>query len=114
MSFVLEIRRRGRHVIGTILGALVFAYFMFHAVQGERGLLAWIQAKQQIAEAEAQREATAAERAQWEQRIALLRSSHLDADMLDERVRLLTGLGRKDELIIYDAAPLVVDPAPSR
>lgn len=102
MSFVLEIRRRGRHVIGTIFGALIFAYFMFHAVQGERGLLAWIQVKQQIAEAETQRSATAAERSRWEHRIALLRSAHLDADMLDERVRLLTGLGRPDDLVIYD------------
>ena len=102
MSVVLEIRRRGRHVIGTILGALVFAYFMFHAVQGERGLLAWIQVKQQIAEAETQRETTAVERARWEHQVSLLRSSHLDADMLDERVRLVTGFGRKDEFVIYD------------
>lgn len=111
MSVVLEIRRRGRHVIGTILGALIFAYFMFHAVQGDRGFLAWIQVRQRIAEAEAQHAATSAERAAWEHRIALMRSSHLDADMLDERVRLVTGLGHKDELVIFYDRPTVAPAA---
>lgn len=106
MSVVLEIRRRGRHVIGTILGALIFAYFMFHAVQGDRGFLAWIQVRQRIAEAEAQHAATSADRATWENRIALMRSSHLDADMLDERVRRVTGLGRPDELVIFYDKPV--------
>jgi cell division protein FtsB len=112
MSVVLEIRRRGRQVIGTILGALIFAYFVFHAVQGDRGLLAWIQVKQRIGVAEAQRTAGAAERTAWEHRIALLRSSHLDADMLDERVRRVIGLGLPDEIVIYD--PAVVAPAAGR
>jgi cell division protein FtsB len=106
MSVVLEIRRRGRHVIGSILGALIFAYFLFHAVQGDRGLLAWIQIRQRIVEAEAQHAITSAERASWEHQIALMRSSHLDADMLDERVRLVTGLGHKDERVIYYVAPI--------
>ena len=109
MSVVLEIRRRGRHVIGSILGALIFAYFLFHAVQGDRGLLAWIQVRQRIAEAEAQHTVTSAERAAWDHRIALMRSSHLDADMLDERVRLVTGLGHPDERVIYYSSPLSPD-----
>ena len=38
----------------------------------------------------------------WERRIALLAGDALDPDMLDERARLITGLGRKDELVIFD------------
>ena len=102
MSFILEIRRRGRHVAGAILGALLFAYFTFHAVQGDRGLLAWVQLKQQITYATADRDATAAQRNLWERQIALLAGDALDPDMLDERARLITGLGRKDELVIFD------------
>ena len=105
MSVILEIRRRGRHVVGAILGALLFAYFIFHAVQGDRGFLAWVQLKQQIRHASAELMASEAVRQGWEKRIALLRSDQLDRDMLEERVRLVTGLGRPDELVIYTASP---------
>ena len=103
MSFMLEIRRRGRHVAGSILGALLFAYFMFHAVQGDRGLFAWVQMKQQIGYASADLAASQAKRLTWERRIALLRDDRLDRDMLDERVRRVTGLGGKNEIVIFDA-----------
>jgi cell division protein FtsB len=103
MSVILEIRRRGRHVAGSILGALVFAYFLFHAVQGDRGVLAWMQVQQQIAEVETQLSGIRAERDWWERRTALLRSDGLDPDLLEERVRVVTGLARNDEFIIIDA-----------
>jgi cell division protein FtsB len=102
MSFILEIRRRGRHVAGAVLGALLFAYFTFHAIQGDRGLLAWVQLKQQITHAMTDFTASATEREVWEKRIALLRADNLDRDMLDERVRVVTGLGHKDEIVIFD------------
>jgi len=102
MSVVLEIRRRGRQIAGSIFGLLLFAYFVLHAIQGDRGLLAWLQIRQQIVLAQAKQATAAAERAAWEHRIGLLRSEHLDADLLDERARVVTGLGREDELIVYD------------
>ena len=105
MSVVLEIRRRGRHVAGAILGALLFGYFLFHAVQGDRGLLAWVKIKQQIIHAEAELAVSASTRRTWEDRIALLHSERLDRDMLDERVRLVTGFGHKDEIVIYVSQP---------
>lgn len=107
MSIILEIRRRGRQVAGSILGALLFAYFMFHAIQGDRGLFAWVQMKQQIGYASADFERSETERLIWERRIALLRDEQLDRDMLDERVRAVTGLGYPNEIVIFEpeAAP---------
>lgn len=102
MTVVLEIRRRGRHVAGAIFGCLLIAYFLFHAVQGERGLFAYLQIKQQISQAELLAGETRNLRNQWEQRIALLHRDRLDPDMLDERVRVVTGLGRRDEIIVFD------------
>lgn len=102
MSVVLEIRRRGRQIAGSIFGLLLFSYFVLHAIQGDRGLLAWLQIRQQIVLAQSKQAMAAGERAAWEHRISLLRSEHLDADLLDERARIVTGLGRADELIIYD------------
>lgn len=105
MSFMLEIRRRGRHVAGSILGALLFAYFMFHAIQGDRGFFAWVQMKQQIGYASTDLATSEAKRLTWERRIALLRTDNLDRDMLDERVRAVTGLGHQSEIVIFESAP---------
>jgi cell division protein FtsB len=105
MSVVLEIRRRGRDIAGPILGALLFSYFVLHAVQGNRGLLAWAQIKQQIDHAETALMGAATERSVWEQRISLIKGSRVDPDMLDERVRRVMGFARPDELIILNKVP---------
>ena len=104
MSVVLEIRRRGRHITGSILGALLFAYFVMHAIQGDCGLLAWLQIRQQIAAAEVHFSVSQGERERWEQRIALLRRNAMNRDMLDERVRSVTGFVKKDEILVYSRA----------
>jgi cell division protein FtsB len=100
MSVVLEIRRRGRHVAGSILGALLFAYFILHAIQGDRGLLAWVQLRQQITVAEFGLKISQANRNSWENRAALLAWGWIDPDMLDERARIVIGFGRPDEIVI--------------
>ena len=102
MSMVQEIRRRGRHIIGPALWALAVAYFMFHAVQGERGLMTWIQVRQQVAVAQAELALSAAKRRRWDARIAQLRTNNLDPDLLDERARHVAGLGRPDEIVIFN------------
>ena len=48
MSFFKEIRSRARHVIGPVLGISAVTYFGFHAVQGDRGLMAWWKLRQYI------------------------------------------------------------------
>ncbi len=103
MSLMLELRRRGRHVIGPTVGALVAGYFLYHAVQGDRGILAWAELKQEVAEAELTVEDLAGMRRKIESRVGLLRSESLDPDLLDERARIVAGLGKPDEIVIYDS-----------
>ena len=103
---MLEIRRRGRQVAGSILGALLFAYFMLHAIQGDRGFFAWVQMKQQIGYASADLAASETKRLTWERRIALLSTDRLDRDMLDERVRRVTGMGGRNEIVIFYKDPV--------
>ena len=100
MSVILEIRRRGRHIAGSILGALLFLYFLMHAVQGDRGLLAWLQIRQQIASADIEYKLSKSQRNQWEHRIGLLRRDGMNSDMLDERGRIVTGFVNKNDLLI--------------
>jgi cell division protein FtsB len=105
MSLVLELRRRGRHVIGPTFGALVVGYFLFHAVQGDRGILAWAELKQEVAEAEQTLSRLAGKRKTLDARVALLRSASLDRDLLDERARIAAGLTKPGEIVIFVTEP---------
>ncbi len=105
MTLILELRRRGRQIIGPTFGALMVGYFLFHAVQGERGILAWSELKQQVAEARQTVEALSAARRTMQSRVTLLRSDSLDRDLLDERARIVSGLAQPHEIVIYDTEP---------
>lgn len=115
MSLILELRRRGRQVVGPTFGALIVGYFLFHAVQGERGIVAWAELRQEVVEAERTLERIGRTRQRMEHRVSLLRSDNLDRDLLDERVRLITGLAAPGDLIIHDKAPewTVIQPTDS-
>ena len=52
MSSLRDLKAGARVSYGTIAGALVFAYFIYHSVEGDRGLLALNNVNIRIAEAE--------------------------------------------------------------
>ena len=110
MTLLYEIRKRGRHIVGPFLAISAFSYFAYHSVQGDRGLLAWVQLSQQVEIAQATLEKVSGERAGLEHRTRLLRPDNLDPDMLDERARQVLNLSRPDELIILDSGPAAADP----
>lgn len=95
-----EIRRRVRQVLGPVLAAAIVGYFGYHAVEGKRGLIAWWQVTQQIKRAKATLARTGAEREDLERRVSLLRSEHLDPDLLDERARIMLDMVAPDEVVI--------------
>jgi len=105
MSILHELRKRARQITPPILGACVVGYFVYHAVQGDRGIIAWMVLSQQIEEARAAQAELAAERAMLEHRARLLRPDSLDPDMLEERARVMLNLAYMDELVIPLAGP---------
>jgi cell division protein FtsB len=86
-------RKRLKSVLTAIalyaLAALMIGYFGVNAFTGARGLKAKHDLDQQTRELSAEITRLKAERAQWQRRVALLRSDRLDPDMLDERARAL-------------------------
>jgi cell division protein FtsB len=99
MLVVNAIRQRARLIIGPILGVSLVAYFAYHLVEGDRGLLAWVRLTQQIREARASLAAIKAEEAPKLLRISLLRD-RIDPDLLDERARAMLNLIGPDEVVI--------------
>lgn len=100
MALLDDIKRRARKAAGPLAGAAAVAYFAFHVVQGDRGLIAWWHLRQEISKAQSELQVASAERAELEHRVSLLRPESLDPDMLEERSRLMLNVGRPNERII--------------
>lgn len=93
----------GRRLRAAALPALFLAccgYFVWHAVHGERGLIARDERVQQIAEARVEQERVHAELAAMERRVQGLRGDRLDRDQLDERARQLLNMIGRDEIVV--------------
>ena len=104
MVLLTELRRRARQIVGPILGISLVAYFAYHLVQGDRGLIAMLGLMQQVKTAQATLDASEAERLPLANRVALLRNDHLDRDMLYERVRTVLNAADSREIIVMTAA----------
>jgi len=100
MLLAAEIRKRARFVAGPVLGISLAAYFAYHLVEGDRGLIAWHRLSQELKAAKTVQAQVRAERATLDRRVNLLRSDHLDRDMLDEKARELLNLAAPNEIVI--------------
>ncbi len=100
MGMSPELKRRAGTAAGAVLGAAVIGFFVWHTLQGSRGLIALGAIKEQLAIAETELARLEAERARLEARVDGLRPEHLDADALDERARAMLNLSGRDDMVI--------------
>jgi len=102
-------RKRARSILTAlglyVIAALLIGYFGVNAFSGNRGLKAKQDIDQQVAELSAELAQLKVERAQWERRIALLKSGGVDPDMLDERARVLLNYADPRELTLRVKQP---------
>jgi cell division protein FtsB len=100
-------RKRLRTILNVLalyaLAALLIGYFGANAYSGNRGLKAKEVIDRQSAALTAELDRLKIEHAQWDRRIALLKSDDIDPDMLDERARALLDYVDPDDLtLMYD------------
>ncbi|MFC1672872.1 septum formation initiator family protein [Pseudomonadota bacterium] len=105
MGIVREFKVRAGQIAGPVVGMTVVAYFAYHAVQGDRGLIALGQLRQDVDAFQAQVLDVRAERMNLERKVYTLRADSLDPDMLEERARLLLGYGFSDEQLVITEPP---------
>lgn len=98
-----ETSRRLQQAIGPILAMGLMIYFIYHIIQGERGILSWMRLQQRITESQQLLDEVQIEQADLEHRVQLLRPDSLDPDMLEERARQALNFARADEIVIYDS-----------
>lgn len=98
-------RRRVRavfyHLCLYCVSGAVAGYFIWHAVNGERGLKTKDEYEQRIAALRDQLRELQEERAGWEQKISLIRGQVIDRDLLDDEARTLLGRVDKNDLVIF-------------
>ena len=100
MRLLTEIQNRARFIIGPLFGIVAIGYFAYHAVQGERGLIAWWEIRAELAYAQSVLDGYRNDRRKIEHRVRLLEGNTLDGDMLEERARVVLGLGYPNEIIV--------------
>ena len=104
-------RKRLRSILNMLalyaLAALLIGYFGVNAYNGNRGLKAKEDIDRQMAALTAELDRLKVEQAQWERRIALLKSGDLDPDMLDEQARLLLDYADPRDLTLMLNKPAV-------
>jgi cell division protein FtsB len=98
--FGREIRRRLKAVVAPLIFLSLVGYFGWNAVQGDRGLMAFAQRKELLAQAREDQARAQAELEAWERRVSGLRSRHIDADALDERARAMLNLADPSDVIV--------------
>ncbi|MBR0651210.1 septum formation initiator protein [Roseomonas terrae] len=75
-------------------------YFVWHAMHGDRGLIAREQRLADIAAARVDLARAEADRDAMERRVAGLRGDRVDRDQLDERARALLNMVGRDEIVV--------------
>ena len=81
------------------MAAMIVGYFGVNAYTGKYGLNARQELEQEIIALTSELARLKKERAEGEQRVSLLRSSGIDPDMLDERVRYQLDYANPQELV---------------
>lgn len=86
----------------TLSLLLLIAYFGFHALTGERGILSSNQRNAALAAKTQELARVRAQRQDLEMRAKLLRDTSLSADLLEERARSLLGFADPRDYMIRE------------
>jgi len=105
MTMSADLKKRLRQAIGPSVAACLFGYFVYHAIEGDRGIIAWLRISQQLAESKRSLATLAGERQEIEHRVALLSPASIDPDLLDERARLMLNVAEPDDRLVIIKNP---------
>ncbi|MCC2097569.1 MAG: septum formation initiator family protein [Hyphomicrobiales bacterium] len=101
----MVIRRRFRNLLIPLalyaVSVPVSGYFIWHAVNGERGLKKRAAYEQQMKKLIGVAGELARERQSLERKIALMRPPAVDRDILEERARSILGQVGKNDVVVF-------------
>ncbi len=89
-------------LMGPLIAFACVTYFIYHSIQGDRGLLSMVRMKQKLDQVRLEFNTLQGNKEVLERRVYLLRPDSLDLDMLEERARAVLNFARADEVIIFE------------
>lgn len=103
----MVIRRRLRAIIFPLLllavsGPLA-SYFVWHAINGQRGIKAKEEYLEQMDLLNAEKQALLKEKAGLERRISMLRGAEVERELLEEEARSVLGRVHKNDVVIFSS-----------
>lgn len=101
--FIPEDVQLKRFLGPLFLSAAVF-YLVFHALNGERGIYAYLKQSRNLEKSQQELTRLVSERKALENNVHLLSDKSLDLDLLDEQARRVLGKANKGEAVI------IIDP----
>lgn len=87
----------------ALLMAMVFLYFVYVTVQGDRGILAMLRLQRNLSAVEGDLASIRAERQALETRVQHMRPGSIDPDLLDEQSRIQLNLAKPDDIVVLTA-----------
>jgi cell division protein FtsB len=102
MVLIREARKRGRQIVVPIFAAVISGYFAFHAVFGDRGVLAYADLSEQVRDAQIKLAEAQSQREALQSDVRLLQRGSLDLNLLNERVRAVLNYIDKDDVLIQE------------
>lgn len=85
-----------------LIALIIAVYFIYHAVEGPRGLRRYFELKRQIRLEKSIQELTEQKRKEMELKIDRLSVEHMDTDFLEEQVKRSLGVGHENEYILFE------------
>lgn len=95
-----NLQRLAQKAIAPLMALSVVGYFIYHSIQGERGILAWVQFQERLTFSLAELDEILKERKALEEKVQDLRPESINRDLLDQQVRLQLGYTHPDEIVI--------------
>lgn len=95
-----DIKRRLSQALAPTLAIALMGYFIYHAIQGDRGIFAWLQLTQQLDVAKTELADLKTARQQLEERVNGLRPESINRDLLEQQVRQFLGYSHPDEMVV--------------
>ena len=83
------------------LSGSIGTYFVWHAVNGERGLKTKDEYERKITALLGELDGLRSEHALWSHRVALLSGRVIDRDLIDEEARALLGRVHRNDLVVF-------------
>ena len=102
MGLLQKFHRQSLSLIAPVIGGCVFFYFIYHILNGDRGVLVWWDLRHRIQRAQSIADSTEFQKLNLEARVRLLEPDSLDLDMLEERARVMLNYAYQNDVVILD------------